>query len=209
MCEYTVISNTCLGWEIMKLCNIQPYNNPFIGTLIYDSDYIKLVNNVNYYSHATPVLISEPLRRYNHRSIRNDYPVIVLHDIEIHCIHEKNINECLEKFIRRNTRLINLLSNPNGKIIITYSFSEFLEEHENISDFIDNYFENIDNDSQIVKLMIGPSKYYKESYLANYRPVFEWDNLELTRDTSGVYKFNNQDWSASKFYEFFENNKFI
>lgn len=44
--EKIFISNTCTGIELIKLNNIYPYNNPFIGTLIpNDFDYIKLINN--------------------------------------------------------------------------------------------------------------------------------------------------------------------
>ena len=52
-----IISNTCLGQYLMHKFSILPYNNPFIATLIpNDNDYIKLINNLQYYLNLNPIL---------------------------------------------------------------------------------------------------------------------------------------------------------
>ena len=48
-----IISNSCVGFNIIKSKKILPYNNPFIGSLIpNDDDYLKLVNNFYNYVNA-------------------------------------------------------------------------------------------------------------------------------------------------------------
>lgn len=38
-----IISNSCVGFNIIKRKKIFPYNNPFIGSLIpNDEDYLKI-----------------------------------------------------------------------------------------------------------------------------------------------------------------------
>jgi uncharacterized protein (DUF1919 family) len=52
-----IISNTCEGSYLMQEFGIFPYNNPFVASLIpNDTDYIKMINNFNYYANITPIL---------------------------------------------------------------------------------------------------------------------------------------------------------
>ncbi len=59
-----IISNSCIGFSIIKHKSIFPYNNPFIGSLIpNDDDYLKLVNNFNNYVNA-PINLGEAKKRF-------------------------------------------------------------------------------------------------------------------------------------------------
>ena len=40
--NYVIISNTCVGWSIMKKKKIFPYNNPFIGSFKAKLSFIAL-----------------------------------------------------------------------------------------------------------------------------------------------------------------------
>jgi hypothetical protein len=188
--------------------NIKPYNNPFIGSLIpNDLEYIKLINNLEYYINCEPKLsgprnnsifaIQNKFEYYKHPSIRTPHPIIYLDDIEIHYIHEYDNNICLDKFIRRMNRLKDILLNKNYKIIITLSFSELINDHSNINDVINCYFKPNLSKLNIEKYFLGPPKYNNNNI--NYINVLEWENISLCRNSSHVYNFNNQPFSQSLF----------
>jgi hypothetical protein len=212
-----IISNTCVGQALINKKNILPYNNPFIATLIpNDLEYIKLINNINYYIHQEPVL-GNPNKEsifskqnnniyYVHDNIQIPYPVIYLDDIEIHCIHENDNNITLSKFKRRLDRFRELIK-YNHKIITTLSFSEFINNHDDYNLVINEYFKNNKNDNlNIDKYFIGPNEYNNNN--KNYIIVEEWNNINLERDKSHVLIFNNQLLSNDLFYksiDFIEN----
>jgi uncharacterized protein (DUF1919 family) len=135
-----IISNSCVGFNIIKHKKILPYNNPFIGSLIpNDDDYLKLVNNFYNYVNA-PIKLGNAkidslftIQNKNiyclHPDIKTPYPIIYLGDIEIHFIHEKNNADCLNKFNYRIERMREIIKNEKYKIITTWSFSEFLYDH--------------------------------------------------------------------------------
>ena len=204
-----IISNSCVGQFIIKNKNIFPYNNPFIGSLIpNDDDYLKLVNNFNSYIDA-PVKLGEPKKNslfaiqskkiyYNHRLVKNPYPIIYFGDIEIHFIHENDEIECLNKFNRRLERMKEIINNQKYKIIFTMSFSEFFNNHSNIQVKIDEYFSNNLNNSLIIeKYFIGPPEYNNGN--TNYINIDNWKNIKLTRNSSHVYNFNDQIFSIDIF----------
>ena len=162
--NFTVISNTCVGYLILQKYNIK-YNNPFIGTLFVDDyDYIKLSNNFMEYINYSPLLYIPTDNKKNkyteqtnnkyyiHDLVNVPYPILKLNDIEIHCVHENNNEEALNKFNKRINRLRELIKN-NHKIFITMSFSQFLNKHDNYEILIDQFLEKSNN---IIKLFIGP-----------------------------------------------------
>lgn len=207
-----IISNTCVGWVVINHMNILPYNNPFISVLIpNDEEFIKLSNNFLYYINSTPRL-GEPKMNtsfyiqnkspwYKHVSISIPYPVIHLDDIEIHCIHELDENECLDKFNKRLTRLREVINENDYTIYILLSFSELINDHDNLQELIDGFLYSSDNN--IKKYFMGPSKYKNNN--SNYISIEKWDNIPLVRDDSYIYNFNDQFFNAS----IFENNIFI
>lgn len=216
-----IISNTCLGQYLMHKFNILPYNNPFIATLIpNDNDYIKLINNLQYYLNLIPILgeakkdslfaYQNKQSYYNHPEIKTPYPVIYLEDIEIHCIHENNDNICLDKFKRRQQRMLEIIKTNNYNIIILLSFSEFINHHDNYELIINNFYKNNkSNESNLKthKIFIGPTKYNKD--YKNYINIDEWNDIFLERDISNILKFNNQPFSSQKIYDYITNNNII
>ena len=176
-----------------------PYNNPFITSLIpNDADYLKLVNNFEKYIVLSGILgeakkdslfaIQNKNIYYIHHEIKTPYPVIYLGDIEIHYIHENNEEICLNKFNRRMERMREIINNEKYKIIFTWSFSEFFNDHEDIQKYINEYLSN----STIEKYFIGPPEYNNGNI--HYINIDKWVNIKLTRNSSHVYNFNDQEF---------------
>jgi hypothetical protein len=201
--EKSFFSNTCLGLYLFQKFDMTPYNNPFIGTLIQnDLDYIKFVNNLSSYVELDPV-IGDPLQKYyEHPGIVKPYPVIFLGDVEIHCIHEHDNTTCLEKFLRRLKRFRTFLQeNKDAKIFALLSFSELLNDHDNICEIIDEFLKPSAN---IIKIFLGPTK-YNVNNRTNYINIDTWDNVDLSRDEASVYKFNNQTFTTEILYNYIKN----
>jgi uncharacterized protein (DUF1919 family) len=199
-------SNTCIGWCLFNEFDIHPYNNPFIGSLIQnDLDYIKLINNLSSYIDVDPIVDEPKQNYYQHPEILIPYPVIFLGDIEIHYIHEKDDTVCLEKFLKRWQRFRSFLKENNDvKMFAVLSFSEFLNDHDNIEEIIDAFLQPSVN-SNVTKIFLGPTKYNIKNY-ENYINVDAWDNVELTRNQSNVYNFNNQPFTIKLFYDYIKTN---
>ena len=210
-----IISNSCVGQFIIKNKNIFPYNNPFIVSLIpNDDDYLKLINNFDKYIDL-PAKLGEAKKDslfaiqnkniyYIHPAIKTSYPIIYLDDIEIHFIHEKNKEDCLNTFTRRMQRMREIITNEKYKIIFTWSYSEFFNDHEDVQKYINEYFSNKLNNLIIDKYFIGPPEYNNGN--TNYINIDGWKNIELTRNSSHVYNFNDQPFSICIFLN---NIKFI
>jgi len=202
-----ILSNTCIGYYIYRDYLKKKYDNPFIGSLFTnDIDYINLVNNMNYYINIEPKIgqanekslfsLQSKNKYYYHKTINYKYVVIYLENIEIHFIHEKNENKCLNKFKSRWNRFKSLFLQKNTKIYSLLSFSELLNNHENLEELIDLYLKKGKNN--INKLFLGPSNLDKNND-EKYIKVDEWNNVSLERNVSHIYKFNNQTFSVNQF----------
>jgi uncharacterized protein (DUF1919 family) len=203
-----IISNSCVGFNIIKRKKILPYNNPFIGSLIpNDDDYLKLVNNFYNYVNA-PIKLGNAkidslftIQNKNiyclHPDIKTPYPIIYLGDIEIHFMHENNEVDCLNKFNYRIERMREIIKNEKYKIFFTWSFSEFFNDHEDIKKNVDEYFSNNINNGLVDKYFIGPPEYNNGNI--NYITINEWKNIELIRNSSHIYNFNNQPFLIKTF----------
>jgi uncharacterized protein (DUF1919 family) len=193
------ISNTCVGAELHKiLCPSNEYNNPFIATLIpNDTAYLKLINNLQEYSMQTPSL-GPPLEKwYIHPAITLPYPVIFLGDIEIHCIHESDTKATMDKFTRRLERMRNFIELKDSKIYATLSFSELLNDHDDINLIIQQFCQP---PGIVNKIFLGPSKYKCNN--KHYVSVEQWNTISLIRNSSNVYFFNDQHFTTKMFVEY-------
>ena len=150
-------------------------------------------------------------------TIKIPYPVIYIDDIEIHLIHKNNFNDSLSEFNKRYDRMKKIINSNDYQIIALFSFSELLNDHENINLIINKYFKNSDN-IIIKKYFLGPEKYndtvsFNESFNLNnsildskftknnhYISIQEWNNISLERTNSHIYKFNDQAFITNKFY---------
>ena len=213
--NFTVISNTCVGFIIFKEFD-KKYNNPFIGSLIIDdNDYIKLSNNFMEYINYEPVLYipnNEKPNKYTeqtnskyyiHDLVKTPYPILLLKDIEIHYVHEDNDQVTLDKYYKRINRLKNICNN-NHKIFITLSFTEFLNKHDDYELMIDKFLEK-SNNTNIIKLFIGPPEFYKQKYGKNYMIINEWSNFNFDRNNSNIFISNNQNLSKDKLTQLINN----
>jgi uncharacterized protein (DUF1919 family) len=204
-----ILSNTCIGYYIYRDYLKKKYDNPFIGSIfINDLDYINLVNNMNYYINIEPKIgqanekslfnLQSKNKYYYHKTINYKYVVIYLENIEIHFIHEKNENTCLDKFKVRWNRFKKLFFLKDTKIYSLLSFSELLNDHKNLEELIDLYLKTDKNN--INKLFLGPSNLDKNND-EKYIKVDEWNNISLERSVSHIYKFNNQTFSVNQFIQ--------
>lgn len=196
--ETIIISNSCVGYQVISQKKILPYNNPFIATLIpNDLDYIKLINNLDHYRSCIPRLgDANPNSMfaqqngslyYIHSAIKTPYPIIYLDDIEIHCLHDKNYIQCLEKFKKRLNRMNEIIDKGKYKIFALLSFSELFNDHQNYEIIIDSFLES---KHSIIKYFLGPSQYNNKN--PNYIYIDIWDKIELKRNSSHVFEFNDQ-----------------
>ena len=97
--DFGLITNNCWGYEIYNILGIE-YKTPFVGLFLFSPDYIKLLENFE-------ELIYKDVKIYN-GPIHSDkkYPKLILNDeIIIHCMHDNNPDEVLNKWKRRVNRL--------------------------------------------------------------------------------------------------------
>jgi uncharacterized protein (DUF1919 family) len=196
--ELTFISNTCSGYELFKLFNIQ-YNNPFIGSLfVNDVQYAKFCSKFDYYVSLKPVFKNPDTQSiwakenkgvwYKHNAIKTPYPVMYLDDIEIHWIHETSAVNLLDKYNKRLERL----TKRNIKIIMIFSESEFLNNNSfnNRTDIITTFF-----NSRYNTIFLGKTKLCDKIQLKSnniYKFIQKWKNQDNIRLSSHILIFNNQ-----------------
>ena len=83
--NFVVVSNNCWGAEIYKRLDLE-YNTPFVGLFFYGPDYIKLLENFDYYMNKELSFVNES--KWSKKTIL--FPIGKLDDIEIHFMHYKN-----------------------------------------------------------------------------------------------------------------------
>ena len=107
--NFTIISNNCWGGYIYRLFNL-PYQSPTIGLFIMPNDYLKFVNNLEYYLKECKLKFINPKDSHNYDELVShacygSYPVGLLDDVEILFMHYKTEAEALEKWNRRCERI--------------------------------------------------------------------------------------------------------
>jgi hypothetical protein len=134
---------------------------------------------------------------YIHFLVKTPYPIILLNDIEVHCVHEDDDKIALEKFKRRMNRLKEMINYKQNKIFITMSFSQFLNKHNNYELLIDKFLKQ-SNNKNIIKLFIGPPQFYKKEYGKNYMIINEWTNFNYERNESNIFLSNDEELCVNK-----------
>lgn len=100
--NWCIVSNNCYGTNYYRQNN-REYDTPFIGMFIHSPDYIKLLEGFDYYMSMQIKPLPNNLSKYAPNST---YPIGVIDDeIEIHFIHDQNINMSVEKWERRKLRM--------------------------------------------------------------------------------------------------------
>lgn len=98
--EISIISNNCWGGITYHYLGIEN-KSPFINLAIDDEDYIKIVNNLDYYLDLTPRDGGLGFNRVNNTS----YPVGILDDVRIKFLHYKDFEEAKDKWECRKQRI--------------------------------------------------------------------------------------------------------
>lgn len=107
--DFSIISNNCWAGFVYSKFGLE-YTTLTIGMGIVDDDYIKFLENMDYYLNLTPQFIDpksakdyEIRRRLYGREI--DYPVARLDDIVLWFTHYSSPKEALSKWERRKKRI--------------------------------------------------------------------------------------------------------
>ena len=107
--DFTIISNNCWAGFAYQQFGL-PYNTPTIGMGIVDDDYMKFLENFDYYINLTPKFINpKEAKDYELRKrLRGgeiDYPVAQLDDITLWFTHYHSEEEAMTKWERRRKRI--------------------------------------------------------------------------------------------------------
>lgn len=198
---FTFISNTCRAIHVFGNFNAE-YNNPFIGSLfVNDLQYLKFCQNFDYYITVKPRFdlpnqnstwaIQNNGVWYKNPVIKIPYPVMYLDDIEIHWIHEDNIETILDKYNRRLARCKNTIP------IFILSCSEFLNDHNNSDrEYIIKEFVKLENGFFISR---NKDELQLSSNIMLYEP---WIGTTDERNSSHVYAFHEFEASSAQLSQF-------
>ena len=99
--NFVLISRNCWGGQVYQWLGI-PYNTPFVGLFMFGPCYMKLLNDFDRYM-SFSLKFCETSK---YPEAKNDYPIGLLDDIEIHFQHYKSREEAQEKWNRRKERML-------------------------------------------------------------------------------------------------------
>lgn len=107
--DFTIISNNCWGGLVYQYFGLQ-YASPTIGLFMMDDDYIKFLENLDYYLSQPLVFISHAESKYKEQlqretTAKESYPIALLDDVEVHFMHYKSVKEAEVKWENRKRRI--------------------------------------------------------------------------------------------------------
>lgn len=137
--DFTIISNNCWGGLVYQYFGL-PYNTPVVGCGFMDDDYIKFLENFEYYISQPLIFIEfEQSKRHSYYVKKNisrpPCPIALLGDVEICFTHYKSEQEAREKWQRRCGRI-------NRKHMIVKMSQRYDSNTENLRRFKDLPFNN-------------------------------------------------------------------
>jgi len=94
-----IISNNCYGGQYYHRKN-RIYNTPFTGMFMHAHCYIRLLENYKVYMSTEPVRCEKSKYGMIQRGC-----VLSLHDVELHYVHDSDVEKCIEKWTRRKGRM--------------------------------------------------------------------------------------------------------
>lgn len=92
--DVSIISSNCTGGVIAHELGIG-FASPTVNMFIQPADYIKFCKNIRYYLSIEPIQIKEN---------GLPYPVALIEDIKVFCVHYKSFDEFKEKWNARRLR---------------------------------------------------------------------------------------------------------
>lgn len=103
--DFCIISNNCWGAEVYIERKME-YNSPFVGLFIPPLHFVKMSNNLPEYLKKELVFKKETqFKEYEELYQKDQYPIALLGDIEIHFLHYRDETEALSKWKRRLERI--------------------------------------------------------------------------------------------------------
>jgi uncharacterized protein (DUF1919 family) len=124
--DFSIIGNNCFAGGMYHKFGL-PYNTPTIWTYIYPEDYLRLLENLDYYLKQPLTFKTETnhtMAKKHFQMTHRRYPIGVLgSDVEIHFMHYKTEAEAAEKWNRRLKRL-----NRDNLFFVFSDGEEFSEE---------------------------------------------------------------------------------
>lgn len=109
--DVSIISMNCIGGIFYHDCNVQ-FLSPTINMFFLPSDFIKFVDNLNYYLSITPEVI-----------MGEKFPIGTLADIKVFFMHYSSPEEALSKWETRKKRI-----NPKKIFVIMVERDGFSDE---------------------------------------------------------------------------------
>jgi uncharacterized protein (DUF1919 family) len=91
--DISIISMNCIGGIVYHDCGKQ-FLSPTIDLFFLPSDFIKFVNNLDFYLNETPRVV-----------MGSQFPVGIIGDIRLYFMHYKTSDEALEKWEERKKRI--------------------------------------------------------------------------------------------------------
>ena len=98
----TIISQNCIGGVIYHTLKME-FNSPTINMFIEDENFLKLVNNLQWYVDQRACAITDKYIDPIDPSVI--YPKIRVGDIEICCLHYETCKDAIEAWERRKKRI--------------------------------------------------------------------------------------------------------
>jgi uncharacterized protein (DUF1919 family) len=125
--DFSIIGNNCVAGGMYHKFGLK-YTTPTIWTFFFPEEYIRFLENLDWYLKQPLEFTKETKHPMAHRlseTIHRNYPIGVLGgDVEMHFMHYKTEEEALEKWTRRIKRV----NFNNLFIIFSDAEEEFKEE---------------------------------------------------------------------------------
>lgn len=109
--DFSIISNNCwAGTAVYQPFGLK-YNTPTVGIFFMDEDYIRFLENLEWYLKQPPVFIHSKESKYYDKISGGDkksvtYPIATIgEDVELHFLHYHSKEEALSKWLRRAKRV--------------------------------------------------------------------------------------------------------
>ncbi len=105
--DFSIISNNCWAGRVYQYLDM-PYLSPTVGLYFFAKDYLKFIENIEYYLGLELQFISAEESKY--ASIikarkQEDVPIGLLDDVEMVFLHYSSKEEAKEKWDRRKARV--------------------------------------------------------------------------------------------------------
>lgn len=183
--NFTIISNNCWGGTVYESYNLQK-QSPTVGMFIMPKDYIKFLNNLEYYLMQSLEFIEPQESKWKsvleNKSNWGTYLIGKLDDIELHLLHYHDKEKALEKWNKRIKRinrekLLVKFNDQNGCTI--KDIQDFLSTpYKNKLCFVANPEMKIDSDNVI---LIKQKDDITEGIKASREPFRSCKYLNLTK----------------------------